>query len=113
MNRIIAATLLVALAGGCASTPVTKTPVAISGSRADGTVRMAYDVAATESVTVDWAGADANALKRCQAWGYTKVEAFAGTTTECNEMGRGLLINGALPGSCAKQMVSKEYQCLD
>ena len=97
----------------CAQTAVTKVPVAIAGSKADGTIQLGFERKATEAVTVDWALAEQNALKRCQSWGYSRVEAFAGETTHCIEVGQGLFLNGAVPGACAREMVSINYQCLD
>ncbi len=97
----------------CAPQVVTKVPQAIGGSKADGTIRLAYDLSANESATVDWTAAEGNALRRCKAWGYNRVDAFAGERRQCTERGAGLLINGALPGSCARETVTKDYQCLD
>ena len=112
--RMILLTVLVVLAvSGCAKTQVVKIPLATGGSKADGTVRMAYEVRANEQATVNWSHANVNALKRCEAWGYTKVDQFAGVMRHCQEMGQGLLINGAIPGDCAQEIVYKDFQCID
>lgn len=111
VKTVIAIAALVGLAA-CASTPVTKVPVAVSGSKADGMIRMAYDEGAYENVTVDWASGEANALSRCQAWGYSRVESFAGGQNQCIENGRGIL-NGVPVGSCARRQYFKDYQCAD
>jgi hypothetical protein len=103
---------LAALLVGCSKTTVHKVPQATGGSKADGTIRLAYEELATENVVPDWTRAKKNALKRCQAWGYSRVEAFAGSLTQCTEVGQGLLINGAVPGACARQIVYIDYQCL-
>ncbi len=113
MRRSIFLIFVLALLVGCTKTTVHKTPQATGGSKADGTVRVAYEESATENVIPNWTRAKSNALKRCQAWGYSRVDAFAGTLTECTEMGQGVLFNGAPPGACAKQIVYKDYQCLD
>ena len=113
MLRFILLIFVAALIISCTKTTVHKVPQATGGSKADGTIRLAYEVLATENVIPDWTRAEKNALKRCQAWGYSRVDAFAGTLTECTEMGQGVLFNGAPPGACAKQIVYKDYQCLD
>ncbi len=113
MHRSILLIFVSALLVGCAKTTVHKIPQATTGSKADGTVRLAYEVAATENVIPNWTKAERNALKRCQAWGYSRVDAFAGALTQCTEVGRGLFVNGAVPGACARQIVFKDYQCLD
>ena len=113
MKAIILAGIVSLILVGCTKTTVHKIPQATSGSKADGTVRLAYEVAATENVIPNWTKAEINALKRCQAWGYSRVDAFAGALTQCTEIGRGLFVNGAVPGACARQIVYKDYQCLD
>ena len=74
---------------------------------------MAYEQVGAGKAPVNWQVAEQNALKRCQAWGYTRVDAFAGSTSTCTERGRGTLYNGAPLGTCARQTVHKDYQCLD
>jgi YecR-like lipoprotein len=105
--------LLGLLFTGCARTIVHKVPVATSGSKADGTIRLAYEQAAGEEVIPEWARAHDIALKRCQAWGYSRVDEFAGVLTQCTEYGQGLWVNGAPPGVCAHQIIYKDFQCLD
>lgn len=111
MKKVIMAAMVASVAA-CAGTPVTKTPVAISGSKADGTIRMSYEEGFHENVTVDWANGEANALKRCSAWGYTRVDSFAGGSRTCIERGRGIF-NGVPAGQCAMWQHTKDYQCLD
>ena len=105
--------LLVLVASACATTAVVKVPVAVGGSKADATVIMAYDQGPLESVTPNWLDAQRDALKRCNAWGYSRVEQFSGIESLCTEIGRGLAINGTLPGQCARHHVRKTFQCLD
>jgi YecR-like lipoprotein len=112
-TRFAAALIGAALLTSCSQTAVTKVPVATGGSKSDGTIQLAYERKASEAVTVDWAVAEQNALQRCQSWGYSQVDAFAGARTQCVEMGQGLFINGAVPGACAREMVFTNYQCLD
>lgn len=99
--------------GACGGAPVASTPQAVTGSKSDGTIRLAYHVTGAGSAPVNWQAAEQNALRRCQAWGYSRVDAFAGGTERCTEVGRGLLINGALPGVCIKRSYTKDYQCMD
>lgn len=112
-KRLSLAAPLVALTVACAPTTVYKIPQATSGSKSDGTVRLAYEAAANEDVRVDWQEGEKNAAKRCRAWGYSRVDPFSGVLSQCVERGQGLLVNGALPGACAREMVYKDYQCLD
>ena len=112
-TRLTAAIIGAALLTSCSQTAVTRVPAATGGSKADGTIQLAHERKASEVVTVDWAAAEQNALKRCQSWGYSHVEAFASGVTQCLETGQGLLINGAVPGACAREMVFTNYQCLD
>ncbi|MEL6997349.1 MAG: YecR family lipoprotein [Pseudomonadota bacterium] len=96
----------------CAGTPITKVPVAISGSKADANIRLSYEEGFHEDVTVNWAEGEANALKRCQAWGYSRVESFAGGSRSCIERGRGIF-NGVPVGQCANWQHVKDFQCVD
>lgn len=85
---------------GCGTTQV---PFDIAGSKADGTVVMGANVG--EFDRVDWDGANASALKRCRAWGYTSTEAFSGVRERC-------IVPGGF-GGCIKKELSRTYQCLD
>jgi YecR-like lipoprotein len=114
VGALVAAAIIGAsLLTSCSQTAVTKVPVATGGSKADGTIQLAYERTASEIVTVNSAMAEGNALERCQSWGYSRAEAFAGWTSQCVEWGQGLWVNGAVPGACAREMVYMNYQCLD
>lgn len=80
----------------------TKTYNAVGGSRADGTVRLAYEVNMFETPVVDEAQGLLLARQRCAVWGYTGAEPFGGTTRQC-------IASGA--GGCNVSLVVKEYQC--
>lgn len=95
--------LLTALALTLAACATPKVWTATGGSRADGIVRLAYDVGAFESPVLDEAQAISVAQQRCAVWGYTGAEAFGGMTTVCN------VRDGY--GSCMQATVTKEYQC--
>ena len=92
--------LLALFVSGCAST---KQWAATGGSRADGVVRLAYEVGNFERAELDEQQAIDLASRRCATWGYAGAEAFGGITRHCNMPG-GL-------GGCARWLVTKEYQC--
>ena len=77
--RWIALALLAA--SGCVQV-ISTTPVATGGSRGDGIVEMSYDFAPGPTIQPNWPAASGEALRRCQAWGYTKVESFSGRVGE-------------------------------
>ncbi|MCY1283412.1 YecR-like lipoprotein [compost metagenome] len=90
-----------AAAGGCA---VKKDFYAMGGSRADGTVDMAYDFRQFEQPIVSHDQARSIAKSKCGVWGYRDAESFGGMTQNCYQR------DGF--GSCvAGQMIIK-YQCI-
>ncbi len=99
MKIALLAAVAIATLSGCA-TP--KTWSATGGSRADGTVRLSYEVGMFEAAQVDEAQAITLATQRCAVWGYSGAEAFGGTTSQCTQ-----------PGSsgCMVTLVTKEFQC--
>ncbi len=99
--RYFCAVFMVWMIAGC-STHIT--PAATGGSRADGIVEMSYQYGAMTVPTVDKAGALANAIKRCQRWGYTGAEPFDAGLSTCIQPG-GF-------GGCNAWRVTTEYQCL-
>lgn len=86
---------------GCA---VQKELQPTGGSRADGTIKMSYEVGEFEQPVVDMAQAQASAKARCKKWGYKDAEPFGGQQTTCNQPGG---FNG-----CANRLVTVEFQCL-
>lgn len=76
---------------------------ATGGSRADGVVRLAYEIGEFQTAELNEYQAVDLATRRCQTWGYTGAEAFGGVTRQCNQWG-GL-------GGCARWIVTKEFQC--
>lgn len=101
MRRTIAILAVLAVA---ACTETIKTPVAVGGSRADASVEMAYQQNTFEIVTPDWNAAGIAAARRCQAWGYSRADAFEGTRSSCTRY------DGF--GGCAQMTHSRTYQCL-
>ena len=84
---------------GCA---VTKQLVPTGGSRADGTVTLAFEYGIFEVPQLDaQQGLDA-AKQRCAAWGYENATPFGGTQQQC--------INANNSG-CVRWLVSITYQC--
>ncbi|SHL76349.1 YecR-like lipoprotein [Roseovarius marisflavi] len=80
-----------------------KTPVPTGGSRSDALVELSYDVGPYEQAVVDWDTAQASAVKRCRAWGYSKADPFEGVREQCQQF------NGY--GSCMRGTVTRTYQC--
>jgi hypothetical protein len=80
-----------------------KVPEPTSGSRADGTVKLSYEVQQFEKPIVQWDAAQAAAEQRCKAWGYQSAEKFGGQETHCNAF------NGN--GGCVDTFVTVQYQC--
>lgn len=97
----IAVIAMIALLGltGCASQ---KNWGSMGGSKADGTVKMAYTYGMFEIPKVDAAQAQREAAKRCQAWGFISAQAFDFTDTRCQQMTQ---------SGCAKTIVTQEFQC--
>jgi hypothetical protein len=97
--RVIAfATLLASLS--CATV---KVPQPIGGSRAVGTVQLAYEYGGFERPQVDWETGNQIATERCRGWGYSEAESFGGGVSQCtayNQYG------------CLQFFVTITYQCL-
>lgn len=87
------------IVSGCATH---KTMVPVSGSKADGIVKMAYEYTPYESPIVNQEASRAQAAKRCQAWGYSDAEAFGTSSKRC-------VLNYGF--GCEKFRVTTEYQC--
>lgn len=85
---------------GCA---VQKTLTPVGGSRADGTVELAYEFTQFEKPVVDAAQGLEAAIQRCAAWGYSGAEPFGGQKSQCQSF------NGY--GTCTHMQVSVQYQC--
>ena len=101
MNKILVLLVSFLLLSGCA---VTKDWSATGGSRADGVVRLSYDVGEMEQAVLNEQQAVRLATLRCNKWGYSGAEAFGGVTRQCNSTG-GF-------SDCSQWVVTKEYQCI-
>lgn len=84
---------------------VNKQMYAVGGSKADGTVEMAYDVGAFETAKVDFNDAQSKATQKCKVWGYKAAEAFGGQKNTC------LARNGF--GNCMQSQIIVPFQCTD
>lgn len=67
-----------------AACSVKKEALPIGGSRADGTVDMAFEIGDMQTAEVDWVAAQSLAEQRCAAWGYTAAEKFGGEQRQCS-----------------------------
>ena len=85
------------------STEVKKDWEATGGSRADGTVKLSYEIGALQTAVLDDGRAIQTATNRCKSWGYTSAEAFGGITRQCNESDPKL--------GCLRWFITKEFQC--
>jgi hypothetical protein len=100
MKRVFLIAASVAAVAGCATVSQMQ---ATGGSRADGIVKLSYEVGMFDKVAIDEATALDTARRRCATWGYSDAEAFGGITRQCNAMsGYG----------CTQWFVTKEYQCI-
>jgi len=102
MKNIIALVVSMIIISACATNIV---PQATGGSKADGIVNISYDVGQMQKPVIDWEQAEAEANRRCQAWGYKEAEAFGGGTRSCVQY-------GGLGGGCAVTQHTHSYQCL-
>ena len=84
---------------GCA-TPVTMVPM--NGSRADGTVELAFEYGLFQKPEVDANQAMSSARQTCGGWGYSGAQAFGGANQRCIYMTN---------DGCMRFQVSVKYQC--
>lgn len=93
------AALAVVFLSGCA-VKVASAPV--GGSRADGTVTLAYEYGLFQTPEVNWEEMLKQAQDRCARWGYLNAERFGGELRDCIQQGS---------SGCLRWRVSIEYQC--
>jgi hypothetical protein len=99
-SKVIVGGLFVVLAGCATVSQMTAT----GGSRADGVVRLSYELGPLDKARIDEADALRTAQARCRTWGYTDAEAFGGVTRQCTA-------SAGIYG-CNRWLITKEYQCL-
>lgn len=103
-KRLKSQILLVLVAASLSACAVEKFPVATGGSRADGTVKVSYDVGQFEKPQVHMEIADAQAAHSCAGWGYKGAQAFGGSQTQCEAFNNS--------GGCMRALVTMTYQCV-
>lgn len=89
----------------CRSLPEPTDWQAIGGSRADGTVRVAYEKHFKQRLVRNEQQAQHIAYQRCKVWGFTGAESFGGNTRSCVERNH--------KGVCLIWQYVREYQCTD
>lgn len=94
--------LLILIALSFSACAVQKEMVATGGSRADGTIKLSYQVSPIELPIIDENRSLTAAAQRCQAWGYENAEKFGGSNTTCT--------SPSFVG-CALYTITTEYQC--
>ncbi len=105
MKKIIYLALTAAVIAGC-TTVVHKKWSVVGGSKADATVRLAFEYAELEEPVTDELEAKNLAVQRCKAWGYKGANAFDSAMTSC-VYGPGVWSN------CGRYRVTMEYQCTE
>ena len=100
-KQLLTIAAVLAVLSGCATE---KDFYATGGSRADGSVDMAYDFAEFEQPVIDIAQAQRIAKSKCRVWGYSDAEAFGGKQQICNRTNN--------YGGCVAGQVVYKYQCL-
>ena len=99
--RILLPSLLLACLAGCASTQKWS---AAGGNREQGLVRVAYEYPEFHQPEMSARQAEALALDRCNAWGYSKAEPIEGQIRQCANVD---------DGNCNLWSVTREFQCSD
>ena len=97
--KLLVTAIIAATAAACATTKVL---MPVGGSRADGTVQLAYEYGGLESPIVDYALAQRTAAQRCQAWGYKNAEPFGGAQSTCTDRNQ---------YGCVSFRITVSYQC--
>lgn len=100
MHKDLALLTATLLLSACATDKVL---VPTGGSRADGTVELAYEVGGFEKPILNPGQGIAAARSRCSAWGYADAEPFGGEKRQC-QYGTGY--------GCDRWLVTVSYQCI-
>ena len=94
---------MLALAG-CVTVPKQWAPH--GGSKADGVVKVAYEVLDVEIAQASEVQALDSATQSCKAWGFTGAQPFGLETRACN-----VYYGQHGNSSCKSWIVSKPFQC--
>jgi YecR-like lipoprotein len=97
--KIGAVSALLLVLAGC-ETPVNMVPM--NGSRADGTIDMAFEYGLFQKPVVDQQQAASNANATCSGWGYSGARPFGGANQRCVYMTN---------DGCMRFQVTVRYQC--
>ncbi len=101
--RQLSTLLCLGLLAACAGTPPGVRPVDAGDSRRDGIVTMASTGTIYNPVSPDWRIAQAEAGRRCHAWGYADTASFSGWQDTCRIYDR--------YGRCTGNRVTRFYSC--
>ena len=104
MKKLLCAVVALSVIAGCAAI-VHKQWGVVSGSKADGVVKLAFEYGEMEKPVTDMGQAQDLAAKRCQAWGYKNAEPFDSAMTSC-------VYGPGVWGGCAQFRVTVDFQCL-
>ena len=94
------------LLAGCVSVPKQWQPS--GGSKADGVVKVAYEVLDVEVAQPSEQQALDAATQSCTAWGYASAQPFGLESKTCN-----IYYGTHGSSSCKSWVVSKPYQCIE
>lgn len=89
---------------GLSSCTVKKRLEIVDGSKADGTLTMAYTIKANQKAKFILEEARQEAVVKCKQWGYSDAEIFTAGMRECIDY-RQL--------QCVRYMVKYKCQCID
>lgn len=101
MRKLLILVMLAVVVTGCSAR---KNFYATGGSRADGSIDMAYDFKPFETPVVDYNQAVSIANSKCAVWGYERAEPFGGQTQNCQAR------DGW--GNCTAGQMIVKYQCI-
>jgi hypothetical protein len=101
MRKLLILVMLAVVVTGCSTR---KDFYATGGSRADGSIDMAYDFKPFETPVVDYDQAISIANSKCAVWGYERAEPFGGQTQNCQAR------DGW--GNCTAGQMIVKYQCI-
>lgn len=98
--KLVALIAVALLSSGCA---VQKDWVATGGSKADGTVNLAFEYSAFTSPETKNHQSVSLARSKCQAWGFKDATSFGAGEQTC--------VDHAITGMCVTYRVTMQMQC--
>jgi len=106
MNKTLVVFFLAASLSGCVTVPKSWQP--IGGSKADGVVKIGYEILDVERTTTSEQQGLDTARSACSAWGYRNAQPFSLESRTCN-----IYYGRHGNSACKSWIVSRQYQCLD